>query len=247
MRSILIVDDQSRIRATYRQILTKDGYYVLEASNADEANEILKNETIDLMLLDIKMPRVSGRILYEIKRMFHQETKVVVCSVYPLEDQKQIIRGADDYFDKSEGLVVLRQKVLNLLGDDSPEGQIVIIDDEQRIRILYTHLFGKAGYLVKAFGDNKAAVRYLSSAETWIDLLILDLAMPDIDGRQFFEMVKKKHPETKMLIASNYGLETQKYLVYGADDYYDKTDGNASLLKKAKSLIKDSKVKGGAR
>jgi len=247
MRTILIVDDQSRIRETYRQILLKDGYYVLEASTADEANEILKNETVDLMLLDIKMPGVSGKILYEIRKMFHQDTKVIVCSVYPLEDQKQIIQGAHDYFDKSEGLNALRQKVSHLCKVVLPQKHLVIIDDEQKVRILYSSILNKAGYLTKAFGDNKSAIKYLGNGKAQIDLLILDLAMPKIDGCHFHEIIRMRHPETKILIASNYEINTQKFMIFDANDYFDKSEGNSVLIRKVRKLMRQSPKKGGVR
>ncbi len=237
MEKILIVDDQARIRETFGRVLSKDGYSVFKASDADHANEILKREKIDLMLLDMKMPEVGGEILCEIKRTFHKETKVIVCSVYPLDDQKQMIEGADDYFDKSEGLRVLREKVSHVLNRSDQKKRLLIIDDEQKVRILYSIILNKAGYLVKSFGDNQTALSYLKHTGTMIDLLILDLAMPQIDGCCFFEIMKIRHPNTKILIASNYGLDTQKFMIFDADDYFDKTQGNALLLGKVKKLI----------
>ncbi len=115
MRTILIVDDQKRIRQLYKLIFTKEGYLVLEADNADKANELAKKVNIDLMLLDIKMPEADGAILYEITSMFHKCIKVIVSSVYPLDDQKNLIKGAVDYYDKSEGIKVLKEKVRHAL------------------------------------------------------------------------------------------------------------------------------------
>lgn len=115
MKTILIVDDQERIRQLYKLIFTKEGYLVLEADNADKANEIIKKVNIDLMLLDIKMPEINGTILYEIIKVFHKGIKVIVSSVYPLDDQKNLIKGAADYYDKSEGIKVLKDKVKHAL------------------------------------------------------------------------------------------------------------------------------------
>jgi len=115
MKTILIVDDQERIRQLYKLIFTKEGYSVLDASCADKANEIVKVKKIDLILLDIKMPEVDGAILFETTKMFHPGIKVIVSSVYPLDDQKNLIEGAEDYYDKSESVKVLKEKVKNVL------------------------------------------------------------------------------------------------------------------------------------
>jgi len=121
MKTILIVDDQERIRKIYKSVFTKEGYRVLEAKNASEADNLVETAKVDLMLLDIKMPEVDGAILYDITKMFKENLKVIVSSVYPLDDQKHIIEDADDYFDKSEGIQVLKEKVKKILSDQKQE------------------------------------------------------------------------------------------------------------------------------
>ena len=115
MKTILVVDDQEKVRKTYKSVFTNEGYRVLEAKNANEANDIIETTNIDLMLLDIKMPEVDGTILYDVATVFKRNLKVIVSSVYPLDDQKQLIQGAADYFDKSEGIKVLKEKVRRVL------------------------------------------------------------------------------------------------------------------------------------
>ena len=111
MKTILVVDDNERIRHIYGKTFLKEGFRVLESSSADEANEILLIEKVDLMLLDINMPSVDGCVFHMVSQMFHPDIKVIVSSVYPLDDQKLLIKGAFDYFDKSEGIKVLIRKV----------------------------------------------------------------------------------------------------------------------------------------
>ncbi|MDD5439482.1 MAG: response regulator [Candidatus Omnitrophica bacterium] len=111
MKRILIVDDNSSVRGIYTRLLASVGYDVVEASNACDANEIVKRNPIDLILLDIRMPEVDGSIMYEVLRTFHKGVKIIVSSVYPLERQKKVIAGATDYYDKSRGIDELLQKV----------------------------------------------------------------------------------------------------------------------------------------
>ena len=115
MEKILVVDDKKRIRNIYRKLLTAEGFSVIEASNADQANEIVKRERIDLMLLDIKLPEVKGDVLFEITQCFHKQIKIIVASVYPLDEQKCIIEGASDYYDKSQGVEILLRKIKDIL------------------------------------------------------------------------------------------------------------------------------------
>lgn len=127
MPNILIVDDESRIRRIYRKHLEQKGCEVFEASNVVDAREILKKETIDLILLDINMQDISGDILYEVSRCFHQKVLIIISSVFHIDDQKRLMDDATDYFDKSEGIAVLWNKIERALKNNRP------IKDKQEV------------------------------------------------------------------------------------------------------------------
>ena len=116
MKKILVMDDEDRIRNIYVRLLTLEGYKVTGAQTALDAHDILKRESMDLILLDIKMPKVSGSVVYDVIEQFHRNLKVIVASVYPLEIQKRAVPGAWDYYDKSEGIEILLNKVKMALG-----------------------------------------------------------------------------------------------------------------------------------
>jgi CheY-like chemotaxis protein len=80
-----------------------------------EAKDMLVREHIDILFLDIKMAEVEGDTLFELVRTFHQDVKIVVSSVYPLEEQKERIKGADAYFDKSDSQDALFKTVSSLM------------------------------------------------------------------------------------------------------------------------------------
>lgn len=124
MKKILIIDDEERMRRIYARLLTLEGFNVIESPDAMDANELLKRERVDLVLLDIKMPEVDGSILYEAIRMFHKKIKVIVASVYPIDEQKRIIEGAADYYDKSQKIDLLLSKIKQVLDDGAETGLI---------------------------------------------------------------------------------------------------------------------------
>ena len=115
MNTLLIVDDEAHIRYLYHIFFAQEGYRVLEAKDANAANEILKQQPIDVVLLDLRMPQANGGTLYEVMQLFHRKVKVIVSSVYPIEHQKRLVAGAVDYFDKSQGLLQLLTKVQAVL------------------------------------------------------------------------------------------------------------------------------------
>ncbi len=117
MIKVLIVDDDAKIRNIYRKLLAAEGCYeVLEAGNWEEITGVLlKDKSIDVILLDIDMPVVDGTAWFDLIRLYIPHAKVIVASVYGLEDQKRLIDAADGYFDKAQGTEALLLKIRNIL------------------------------------------------------------------------------------------------------------------------------------
>jgi CheY-like chemotaxis protein len=115
--TILIVDDEERIRSVFRKLMKQEGFDVIEAANAGDAYEKLLTNQVDLILLDINMLEVDGTVLFEVVHLFCQKSKVIVTSVYPIDDQKRRIKGAEDYYDKSDSLQILIRKVKRVMGN----------------------------------------------------------------------------------------------------------------------------------
>ncbi len=115
MKKVLIVEDEQRITDIYLRLLVPAGYIVRCANNAQAATSILVRENIDLVLLDIKMPKINGQKIFEIIEEYNPDIKVIVSSVYPVEKQKELLPQAENYFDKSEGPMNLLAKVQHAL------------------------------------------------------------------------------------------------------------------------------------
>ncbi len=115
MKRILIIDDERRIGQSYTVLLSEEGFEVKHALTAREAIDLLIREPFDLVLLDIKMPEADGKKIYEFIREYDRNMKVIVSSVYPIEEQVHIILGAAAYHNKSQGVDILVAKVKEVL------------------------------------------------------------------------------------------------------------------------------------
>ena len=111
MTRILIVEDQEKVRRVYNAMLKNEGFDVIEAPDVIQASCILNKEPVDIMLLDINMPQVYGSVFYEVMQNFHKKVKVIVASVYSVDEQKKMIKGAEDYYDKAQGIDLLLEKI----------------------------------------------------------------------------------------------------------------------------------------
>jgi DNA-binding response OmpR family regulator len=115
MKRILIIDDERRIGRLYTALLSEEGFEAKHASSAQEATNLLIREHFDLVLLDINMPEADGKKMYEFVREYDRNMKIIVSSVYPIEEQVQIILGASAYHNKSQGVDILVAKVREIL------------------------------------------------------------------------------------------------------------------------------------
>jgi len=82
--TILVVEDEEKVRQLTVQILTQNGYTVLEASHGDEASHICEQHKgpIHLMVMDVVMPGINGRELAKSLEPHHPEMKVLYMSGY---------------------------------------------------------------------------------------------------------------------------------------------------------------------
>ena len=101
MYNILVCDDDKEIVSAIEIYLSKEGYNVLKAYNGEECIEILKQNTIHLVLLDIMMPKKDGiETIVEIRK---QNSIPVIMLSAKSEDEdkiKGLDLGADDYITK---------------------------------------------------------------------------------------------------------------------------------------------------
>jgi CheY-like chemotaxis protein len=82
--TILLVEDEALVRELVREILAGDGYHVLEASGGEEAVQRYGQQIgrIDLLVTDVVMPGMSGRVLAERVRLLRPDLKVLFMSGY---------------------------------------------------------------------------------------------------------------------------------------------------------------------
>lgn len=82
MKKVLVIDDTKSIRLLITTCLEFCGYEVLTASNGIEALDLLKNEKVDLIFLDIKMPEISGTEVLRRIRGMGTETPVIIMTAF---------------------------------------------------------------------------------------------------------------------------------------------------------------------
>ena len=114
--NILIVEDEKEIREGVSEYLAEVGYSVISAEDGMQAIELFKNNKIDLVILDIMLPKANG---FVVLNKIRQESNVPVIMLTAMSDDYTQIMSfdekADDYITKPFSIIVLHKRIEALL------------------------------------------------------------------------------------------------------------------------------------
>ncbi len=147
---ILVVDDEEHIRIALKRILKRLDCEVYVAESGEVALDIMKNQTIDLVLLDLKMPGIDGMDVLKIIKQEYPETMVIVITGFAtleiaVESMKQ---GAYDFipkpFDKEHILLVVGRAIENIrlkrekdrLDKEKQDALLDLITEKSRLKTI---------------------------------------------------------------------------------------------------------------
>uniref|UniRef100_B8DQM4 Two component, sigma54 specific, transcriptional regulator, Fis family n=1 Tax=Nitratidesulfovibrio vulgaris (strain DSM 19637 / Miyazaki F) TaxID=883 RepID=B8DQM4_NITV9 len=107
---------------------------------------------------------------------------------------------------------------------------LLVLDDEKNYLLVLEALLTDAGYTVTALNDPETGLAFLEESE--VDVIVTDMKMPKITGREVLEQVKKNWPHIPVLIMTAFGsIESAvEVMKYGAFDYITKPFSNDELL-----------------
>lgn len=132
MFRILVVDDDKNTRLLFRAVLEVEGYTVFTADNGEDALAVMDREHIDLVVLDIMMPKMDGYEFTKTLRDSNSSLPILMVSAKQLpEDRKRgFLVGTDDYMSKpiDEEEMLLRIKALLRRAKIASERKIIIGD-----------------------------------------------------------------------------------------------------------------------
>ena len=114
--NILIVEDEKEIREGVSEYLAEVGYSIISAEDGMQAIELFKNNKIDLVILDIMLPKANG---FVVLNKIRQESNVPVIMLTAMSDDYTQIMSfdeeADDYITKPFSIIVLHKRIEALL------------------------------------------------------------------------------------------------------------------------------------
>lgn len=224
-QSILIVEDEERMRRLLKAYFIKSGYKIYEAENGINALEVFKNNKIDLIILDIMMPYMDGWTVCKNIRK-NSEVPIIILTARSEEDDKLLgyELGADDYVTKPFSPKVLVAKGKALLKrtspKDNPEGssknynglEISELSHEVKIDGEEAVLSPKEYDLLLFFAKNEgiALSRDIILDKVWGYDYYGGLRTVDTHVKRLREKLKSKAELIKTVRGSGYKFEVKK-------------------------------------
>ena len=130
MFHILVVDDDRNTRLLLRAVLQAENYTVFTAENGEDALEVMDREHIDLVVLDVMMPKMDGYEFTRILRQTDNNLPILMVSArqMPADKRQGFLVGTDDYITKpiDEVEMLLRIKALLRRARIASEHRIVL-------------------------------------------------------------------------------------------------------------------------
>jgi len=115
--------------------------------------------------------------------------------------------------------------------------KILVADDEMAIRLLYSEELKEEGYEVYTAANGREALDIIDTVA--LDLVILDIKMPEMDGIEALRQIKEKKPDLPVLLSTAYGEYKQDFATWASDDYLVKSSDLEDLKNAVKRHLKD--------
>jgi len=246
---LLTVDDDADMRELVQAIFEEDAE-VLSAGNAEEARKVVAERKPDVILLDEKMPGMSGVAFLEELAAVSSDKQPYVIMLTADRESASVMRalaaGAVDYLVKPVPPEKLKQRVFSLL--ENAQTSILVADDDPALRDLLASKFRATGVKVNTARNGIEALE--EAAREKYALIILDRMMPGMDGLAVLKKLRqtygRKMPPVIFLTARRNEQDVLEGLSEGALDYVVKPFVPDEVVLRAKRIIEQNRQKKGA-
>ncbi|MFT5369101.1 MAG: DNA-binding response OmpR family regulator [Candidatus Latescibacterota bacterium] len=195
---ILVVDDEKDVLAVLIDLIETDGYRAIGTTDPEKALDIVQAEEVDLVIVDLMMPKRDGWHLLDDIKKYDTSIPVIVITGFLSQQSEAILasKHADSYLIKPVDHDRLQSQLQLHLMDHHPEkvARIVVVDADQNTREDTDHALSRRGFQIATF--DALAPADASIQNTPPDLIILDITFPEGNGFDLCQTLQKS-PDTK--------------------------------------------------
>ncbi len=246
--NILIVEDSRVINNTLTSRLRKKGFNCYQGYDLTQAREILQNNEITLVILDLHLPDGEGEDLIDEIKEADKETKIVIfTSEKDLLRRDELFRlGILDYLLKGKNANLTVKEILNIIYSMqiNPTYTLLIVDDSRVIRKMMHKILSSCGYTILEAKNGAEAIQRVAEAK--VDLMLLDMQMPDMSGLDTLKQIKQDEKNFNLpvfMISSTLDIEVMRDAYKaGVLDYFKKPFSPEELKLKAEQVIRQKQI-----
>jgi two-component system response regulator PilR (NtrC family) len=150
---ILVADDEQSMREFLDIMLKKEGYKVSLASNGEEVVKTVDNDLFDLVLLDIRMPKLDGISALKKIKAISPETIVIMITAYASADTaiKAMKEGAYDYITKPFKVEEIKLIIKNALEKKNLQKENILLKQVVRDRFHFGNIIGQSSKMLTLY------------------------------------------------------------------------------------------------
>ena len=179
MEKILVVDDEQSLREVLSIMLKRAGYAVTSAADGEEAIEYLNKEIFDLVITDLRMPKVDGMEVLKAVKSASPETVVLVITAFATADSavEAMKQGAYDYLTKPFQVDEVQLIIRNALEKRRLTTENILLKREMASQSSFAQLVGQSDAMQKVFdvvrkvADSKSNVLICGESGTGKELV----------------------------------------------------------------------------
>ena len=153
MHTILVIDDERSMREFLSIMLEREGYSVVTKDNGNDALEFINKNKYDLIITDIKMPKISGIEILRESMTLHPNTPVIMITAFASTEVavEAMKLGAYDYITKPFNVDEIKIIIKNALEKKSLFDENISLREELKGRYQFSNIVGKSDKIQKVF------------------------------------------------------------------------------------------------
>ncbi len=224
---ILVVDDDPYLLSLLSDTLKAIGYSSVCANDGVEAIEVLEKEEFDLVITDIKMPRMDGvELLQNIRKLYPRLPVLFITGVASPEIIGQV--APNGFLAKPFRISNIELLIENTLaskynGIPRKIKKVMVVDDDETFLLMMADSLLYHNYLALTITNGGDALERIKEEE--IDVVITDIRMPNMDGITLLKSIKELKPKLPVILITGFLSQDDvknKLMNFTADGFLEK-------------------------
>ncbi|HFB61371.1 MAG TPA: response regulator, partial [Bacteroidetes bacterium] len=259
LKKLLIVEDEEITRKSIEKLLQDDGLEIVSTESGNEAVKLLKENKFDCMVLDLGLKDLSGFDVLE-KIQHDERARQVPVVIYT---SRELTREEDELLKKYSSSIILKgahsferlldettlflhqvesnftgvkKKMTEKMRNENvlKDKTILLVDDDMRNVFALSSVLESYDMKVIVGKNGKEALEKLDQHAGEVDLVLMDIMMPEMNGYEAMERIRKDKRFEKLpiiaLTAKAMKGDREKCLAAGANEYLSKPVEKEKLI-----------------